>query len=194
MILFASTNQGKLREVKELASKFSLTVLGLADVTGSTPCAPEVEENGQTYQANALLKAEAYFAWSGIPTLADDTGLEVHALAGAPGVHSARYAGPAATGEQNKKLLLETMCGIAERSALFVCELVLILEPEKMYFARGELEGEIAQSEIGGGGFGYDGIFRLPELSCTLAEAKEGARAVKTHREHAFEKLFLQIL
>jgi XTP/dITP diphosphohydrolase len=194
IILFASTNQGKLREVKQLADKFSLVVCGLADVTGNTPRAPDVEENGDSYYANAILKAEAYFAWSGMPTLADDTGLEVRALAGAPGVHSARYAGPNATGEENKKLLLDNMREQSERSAYFVCELVLILEPNKLFSSRGELSGEIAHSETGRGGFGYDSIFRLPELDCTLAQAKERALAVKTHRESALENLFLQLL
>jgi XTP/dITP diphosphohydrolase len=193
-VLFASTNLGKLQEVRELARQFSVTVLGLSDVTGVSATVPEVEENGQTYQANAFLKAEAYFAWSGMATIADDTGLEVRALAGSPGVLSARYAGANATGRENKQLLLKNMQEKKDRRALFVCELVFILEPSKVYVARGELMGEITREESGNGGFGYDSIFRLPDFDCTLAEAKERRLAVKTHRECALERLFLQKL
>lgn len=192
-ILFATTNIGKTAEVKSLARQFSIEVFGLNDVIARRGVAPEVEEVGLTYQENAVLKAEAYFAWSGMATLADDTGLEVQALSGRPGIHSARYAQSEASHLSNTELLLMRMQNHSARSAKFVCELVFILDNMNRFFARGELDGEIAGSSVGSGGFGYDNIFYLPRFGKTLAEAKEQAISVRTHREQALTRLFDQL-
>lgn len=188
-ILFASSNQGKLREVRAVAERFGVGVLSPPDLA---PDWPRVKEDADTYRANAFLKAEAFFAWSKLPSLADDSGLEVSCLSGAPGVLSARFAGEKATDAQNRAKLLERLRGQTQRQALFRCQLCLKCSPAQLFFAEGILEGEIANAERGGAGFGYDSLFVVSGTGKTLAELKGAQVEPQTHRVRALENLFAQ--
>ena len=151
---------------------------------------PEVEENGASYAENAALKARAFFSWCGQATLADDSGLEVAALNSGPGVHTARYAGPAASDAQNREKLLRELAAVSNRAACYRASLHLIESSGAVSLAEGRLDGSIAHAERGQGGFGYDPIFILAGGDKTLAELKEAGCVVKTHRILALEKLF----
>lgn len=188
--IFASSNRGKLREVREVALQFNRAVLDPLELKGTHGDAPDVDESGSSYRENAELKARGFWHWAQRAVLADDTGLEVEALGGAPGVWSARYAGISATPQENCDKLLRELQGISQRKARFVCQLVLIDDNQKTYYADGTLEGEIATAPSGSGGFGYDNIFFLPQYDMTLAEAKEKGVAVVTHRIAALRTLF----
>lgn len=207
-LLFASGNAGKFTEISLVCKSFDVRALAPKDLEspsirhelGVEPQgpAPEVQETASTYHGNARLKADAFHAWSGLPSLADDTGLEVDALDGRPGVHSARYAGPRQNpGENIRKLLGE----INEsdhlrqkgRRARFVCQLALKLGENRYLEAHGELMGEIGFAPKGQGGFGYDSIFIVQGFSQTLAELKEKRIHVKTHRIAALEKLLAEL-
>ena len=187
-ILFASSNKGKFQEVKQLAARHNLSILGINELGLSSP--PEVEETGQTYLENARLKAEAFFLWSNVPCLADDTGLEVDLLDGKPGVFTARYAGEKAGPKDNMKKLLEVMGKSENRSARFRCILYLMLNKEKFVTSEATLEGSIARSAFGDGGFGYDPIFIVGNTGKTLAELKALKETVETHRTLALKKIF----
>lgn len=186
-LLVGTTNQGKLREIRHLLHGAPYDVVGLDAVPGL----PEPEETGDTFEANARIKALAYAAGSGLLTVAEDSGLEIDALGGAPGVHSARYLGPSATYPERFAAIL---AGLAERpgaprTARFICALA-VAEPGQILFeTRGALEGEIAQAPAGAQGFGYDPIFFVPELGCTTAELAQEEKLAVAHRGQAFRIL-----
>jgi XTP/dITP diphosphohydrolase len=186
--LFASNNPGKLSEVRYVADSFSLEILNPAELGKGTP--PNPEETASTYLGNAKIKAESFFQWSGLPSLADDTGLEVDALAGSPGVFSARYAGPSATSEANVRKLLDSLRGVEVRTARFYCLLYFIVDRQNVLTAEAYLDGSIAQEPRGGGGFGYDNIFEVAGSGHTLAELKADGGHIETHRVLACRKLF----
>lgn len=190
--LFASMNSGKLVEVREVAARFGLTVLSPRELKAAE-APPDVEESADTYRGNALLKAEAYARWSGMPAFADDAGLEVEALQGAPGVWSARYAGEAADPEKNIQKLLKNLAGVSNRTAAFRSLICLFSEAEGVKVAEGFLHGRIAEEPAGKGGFGYDSVFIVDGYTETLAELKERNVPVKTHRILALEKLFSEL-
>lgn len=175
-ILAATGNADKIKELGTIAEEFSITLISPAELALREGLAspPEVEETENTYFGNAMLKAKAYARWSGIPSLADDSGLEVAALKGAPGVHSARYAGEGASAEDRwRKVLaeLEKLQNPAlDRSAAFRCSLVLFYPEGMSLSAEGSLAGRILESPQGEGGFGYDPIVHITELGKTLAE------------------------
>ncbi len=196
-ILFASTNAGKVKEVREFLSASNFEVLGLAELIspgglleGQT--IPEVEETADSYHGNALLKARAYFNWSNIPTLADDSGLECQALDGAPGLLTARFAGENAGPAANRAKLLATLAGEPDRRARFVCVLCYYTQAHGYSFMEATLEGSIALQEKGQGGFGYDPIFIPNGELQTLAELKM-LQEVETHRSRALQS-FLNLL
>ena len=189
-LLFASTNSGKLAEVREVAAQFGIKILDPATLKGKFGEVPEVAENASDYLGNARLKAEAFRRWASLPVLADDTGLEVDALGGAPGLQTARYAGVGARAEQNIAKLQEALTGKSNRRARFVCVLCLIDSNGEEAVSRATLEGEIAQSPVGRGGFGYDPVFIVSGTELSLAELKERGVSVKTHRVLALEQLF----
>lgn len=189
-ILFASGNSGKLSEVRATAAEHGVRVLAPSDIGGAPP---EVEESASDYLGNARLKAHAFFAWSGIPSLSDDTGLEVDALNGRPGVLSARYAGPSASPADNIAKLLGELHGATNRSARFYCVLYAILDERNHMTAEAVLEGEIAQAPRGGGGFGYDSVFVVRGTGRTLAELKHEGSPVETHRIKACRNLFTKL-
>ncbi len=192
-ILFASTNAGKIREAQAAAAQLCLEVISpeqaiSAGYARSTRI-PVVEENAATYEGNARLKADAFFEWCGLPSLADDTGLEVEILGRAPGLYSARYAGAGATSAKNRAKLLEVMAGKANRQARFYSCLVLKQAPARYLVAEGAIAGEIACKESGQGGFGYDNVFVVNGFSETLAVLKEREVSVVTHRIAALRAL-----
>lgn len=198
VILFASTNKGKLAEVRAVAAG-RVVVIASPEEVYATPAhfrllnpgpPPAVDENADTYLGNARLKAEAFYAWSRLPALADDTGLEVASLNGEPGLFSARYAGEGCSFAENIKKLLGALESQRDRRACFRCVVFLKIDAERTVTAEGILEGEISRAPRGTGGFGYDNIFIVAGTGRTLAELKEGGREFKTHRELACERLF----
>ena len=157
-IVLATGNKGKLREFRGLLEGVFGNIVSLNDLESP----PEVTEDGETFRENALKKARAIAAYSGIPALADDSGLEVEALGGRPGVYSARYAGEGAVDTDNIAKLLSELQGVANRKARFVCFLALVTPDGKEITAEGACEGVILTEPRGEGGFGYDPVFFLP--------------------------------
>lgn len=181
-ILVASNNAGKLREL--------LVILGDLPVQVVTPAqiglVLDVEESGTSYVDNARLKAEAFGAASGLLTLADDSGLEVEALGGAPGVFSARYAGEGASDADRRAKLLAALADVpAPRAARFRAVICVRTESGEVFDFEGVCPGEIAFESRGTGGFGYDPIFYLPEHRATMAELPEALKKQVSHRGRA---------
>jgi XTP/dITP diphosphohydrolase len=189
-LLIATTNRGKFSEMAYPWQKEGVATLSLKDMGGVVPDIAEIETS---YEGNAALKAHAYCKWSALPTLADDSGLEVMALGGRPGVRSARFAGENASDSDNLVKLLELMTNEEQRKARYVSFLYLVIEPQLVLSASACLEGQIAFAPAGEGGFGYDPIFIVSGTHRTLAELKERKIPLKTHRILAMEKL-LQLI
>ncbi|HKE60455.1 MAG TPA: RdgB/HAM1 family non-canonical purine NTP pyrophosphatase [Pyrinomonadaceae bacterium] len=183
-LLIGTGNQGKLREIQKILGDVPFS---LRDATGVA--APE--ESGDTYTANAISKAQYYADATGLWALADDSGLEVEALGGAPGVYSARYAGDGASDADRRALLISELgrSGNKSRRARFVC-VVAIAAPnhEVLNVSEGFCEGEIALSERGAGGFGYDPLFIPDEYDLTFAELPEAVKNRISHRGRALAK------
>lgn len=187
-IVLASGNAGKLREIGELLAPLNLeifpqSVFGIA----------EVDESAPTFVENALLKARHAASRAKLPALADDSGLMVDALDGAPGVYSARYAGPAATDEQNLRKLLSNLEGIPQdrRTARFHCVVVFVLRPQdpRPLIFEGTWEGRILTEAVGRGGFGYDPVFYVPTHTCSAAQLTLSTKNALSHRGQALRKL-----
>lgn len=186
-LLLATTNAGKLREIRALLEGLPIELVGLADV----PAVDAPEETGATFAENARLKAEYYARATGLEAVAEDSGLEVDALGGEPGVNSARYGGPDATYPAKFALIYRALrsAGQTTSPARFVCALALA-GPEGLRFeSRGVVEGRIAPAPAGDGGFGYDPIFFYPPYGCTLAEVPAFQKAAVSHRGQAFRAL-----
>jgi XTP/dITP diphosphohydrolase len=188
-LILATRNQHKIEEIKKILSENDgsaqkLEILTLRDF----PNVPEVEETGKTMQENAIIKA-VYNA-TGIPALADDSGLEVDALNGAPGVVSARFAGPGCTYKDNNVKLLGLLKGIPEdkRGATFRCVVALALSQDDIRIVEGKVKGIIIDKEIGENGFGYDPVFYHPESGKTFAELTQEEKNRVSHRGIAFRK------
>lgn len=179
-LLVATRNPGKLVEIRQLLADLPVEVLSIADV----PDAPEVDEDLPTLEGNARKKAETLAAFSGLPTLADDTGLEVEALGGRPGVHSARFAGPEADDAANRSRLLEELRGIDGRKARFRT-VVAFAERGSCRFFEGTCEGAIADGPRGSGGFGYDALFVPDGSDRTFAELDAASKNAISHRGQA---------
>lgn len=184
-LLIATTSAGKLREWRGLLADVPFELLRLRDVGIEF----DVEETGRTFAANARLKAEAYGRASGLLTLAEDSGLTVAALGGAPGVFSARWEGDDYE-HKNRKLieLLDGKAG-AERACRYVCVVVLRQPGGHEWRFRGEVRGQIAKEPAGTGGFGYDPVFYVPRLGATLAQVSEDAKHRISHRGRAAERV-----
>lgn len=185
-LLLATRNKDKIKEISLALAGLPLELKSFLDF----PDLPEVEETGSTLKENAFLKARAFFLVTGLPTLADDTGLEIDALGGAPGVFSARFSGPNATYAENVARVLREMKGIRakERKARFRCVIAMVFSPTEEHRVEGILEGSITVAPIGFGGFGYDPIFYVPELERTLAELSLEQKNRISHRGRALEK------
>jgi len=186
-LVVATRNAGKLKEIRRLLESQGVNVLGL----DSFPDAPEVEEDGDTFAANAVKKAETIARVTGLPCLADDSGLVVAALQGRPGVHSARFSGTDANDHSNNCKLLEEMTQVPEnqRQAAFCCVMALCLPGEPTRLFEGRVEGMVLMREQGAGGFGYDPLFWLPEFDCTMAEIPLDAKNRISHRGQALRQV-----
>lgn len=189
-LLVATTNPGKIRELRDLLAPLGLSVVSFADEGMSPP--PPVEETEQSFEGNARLKAAAYADFYKLPALADDSGLAVDFLGGAPGVQSARYSGPEASDASNVRKLLSELGSISEseRKARFVCVLCLALPGGQQWQFRGECRGKIAPEPAGEGGFGYDPVFICDELpGRTFAQITPEEKASVSHRGRAVQEL-----
>ena len=186
-IILATQNQGKIRELQELLVDKGIEVLSLLDI----PDWEDVEENGETFADNAALKARAAVKRTGLIALADDSGLEVDVLNGAPGVYSARYAGEPKDDERNNDKLLHQLETTSDdkRTARFRCALVMATPFGKEYLTEGAVEGQILRQRRGQDGFGYDPIFYLPEYARTMAELTMTEKNKLSHRAQAFRKV-----
>ena len=182
-LVFATNNQHKLKEVQEMLSN-SIEVLSLKDIG----CSEDVEETEITLEGNAKLKADYITEKYGFDCFADDTGLEVDALNGKPGVFSARYGGEHGNSEKNMQKLLKELHGKANRKAQFRTAVALNLE-NKQYLFEGICEGEILTEKTGTGGFGYDPIFKPTEASASFAEMNSEEKNKISHRGIAIQEL-----
>jgi len=182
-LLIATRNPGKVREYAQLMAGLDFEICGLADVGIDE----QVDETGQTFEENARLKAQVYCQASGLLTLADDSGLEVEALNGAPGVHSARYAGPDASDAERYCKLLAALRDVPweKRAARFRCVIALAWPAGRIETFQGHCDGVIAFEPKGTHGFGFDPIFYIPELGCTMAELPEEQKNQISHRARA---------
>jgi len=184
-LVIASNNKKKRREIKSI-----LGALGIGFVPAEQTRFVDVTEDGATFAANAGKKASAFAAANGLPALADDSGLMVEALGGAPGVYSSRYAGKAASDADNNVKLLKDMKGIRKRDARFVCALHLAFPgTEAPVTAEGCVDGRILDSPDGNAGFGYDPLFYCLELGKSFARATAEEKARVSHRGRALQAL-----
>ena len=195
-LILASHNQNKVREIRELLAGEAVEVLSLADIgwTG------EIEENGETFEENALIKALAVFRATGRAVLADDSGLAVEAMGGAPGVYSARYMGEEVPYSVKNQAIIDLLARVPDkgRGAAFEC-VMAFGRPDKKgrpvrKTARGKVEGVIAREPAGKGGFGYDPIFFLPEKNRTMAELSAADKNIISHRGRALRAILPEII
>ena len=186
-IVAATRNPGKLRELRAGLEGLGIELKSPADF----PEAPEVIEDGESFAANAVKKAKAISACTGLVALADDSGLEVEALGGAPGVRSARFAGEGATDEENNRKLLALLKGIPseKRTARFVCVIALAWPGGKVETKEGTATGRILEAPRGNLGFGYDPLFYSPELCATFAEVGPEQKLKVSHRGRALAQI-----
>lgn len=190
MLLLATGNSHKVGELTDILSETSIQLTDL----GGFPSIASPEETEPTFEGNALLKARYYFEKTGLPVLADDSGLEVDALDGRPGVQSARYGGDVPHSEKIA-LVLEELGSLPEelRTARFRCVAVLVDPKGRATVSHGVVEGLINYGPRGSGGFGYDPIFYLPEHGCTMAELPSEVKNSLSHRGRAVRGLFPQL-
>ena len=185
-ILIGSTNPGKVREYREILQGLDLELVAPTDLH---PVPPEPDEDAPTFAENASAKARGYAAASGLETIADDSGLEVYALRGAPGVRSRRFFGVDASAEERNAKLLALLDGAMDRSARFVCVTALASPDGHVELFEGEVHGEIAQSPRGDAGFGYDPVFVIAGDGRTMAEVPSEEKHRVSHRGLAGAKL-----
>ncbi len=183
-IVLASGNAGKLKEFNQVLAGLDIEVLPQSKFNVG-----EVAETGQTFVENAIIKARHVSQLSGLPALADDSGLEVDALNGAPGIYSARFSGAGATDAGNNALLIERLAGLplAQRSARFQCVLVYLRHPDDPtpLICQGTWEGSILEAPQGDNGFGYDPLFWVPECDCSSAQLAPEQKNSRSHRGQA---------
>jgi XTP/dITP diphosphohydrolase len=185
----ATTNPGKLREFRQAGERFGQERI----VVESLPRLESIaapEETGSTFEENAILKAVYYSRYVNGLLFADDSGLEVAALNGAPGIYSARFAGPGATDLANNTLLLERLRGATDRSGQFVCVIAVACRGELVKIFRGEVRGTITEAPRGPNGFGYDPLFYYPPFGCTFGEAELQRKMEVSHRAQALAAMF----
>jgi XTP/dITP diphosphohydrolase len=187
----ASGNAGKLREIARILREFDIDV-----IPQSALGINDAEETGSTFAENALIKARHAASASGLPAIADDSGLVVDALDGRPGVFSARYSGPEADPEKNIDRLLAELIGVpnGERAAAFHCVACFVIDATaEPVIAEGQWRGEILRARQGEGGFGYDPVFFDPELGCSSAELSAEQKDSRSHRGKALRELARQL-
>lgn len=186
-LVLATRNRDKGRELEALLGGLGIRIRTLVDF----PSAPEVIEDGTTCEANAIKKAREIARATGVPAVADDTGLEVDALEGRPGVFAARYAGEHATYEDNCRKLLHELAGVprAKRTARFLTVAAIAFPTGDVHVTQGNLEGVIAEQPVGDRGFGYDPVFLVPEFNKTLAQLTAEEKNRMSHRAKAFAQM-----
>jgi XTP/dITP diphosphohydrolase len=186
-LVVATRNAGKLKEICRLLEATDINILSLEGF----PEIPEIIEDGETFSANAVKKAETIARSTGLPCLADDSGLVVAALQGRPGVHSARFAGAEADDLSNNQKLLHEMSQVPkpQRQAAFCCVMALCLPDKTTRLFEGRVEGVILNQGRGDGGFGYDPLFWLPEFDCTMAELSVDIKNRISHRGQALRQV-----
>jgi len=195
-IILATGNEGKVREVRQILANLDVNVLSMRDAGISV----EAEENGSTFEENALIKAKAAAAFTDEIVLADDSGLEVDYLDGEPGIYSARYAGKETPYSVKNQMILDRLFRVPEekRTARFCCAMAAVLPDGRILKSFGVMEGRIAYEAAGKGGFGYDPIFYVPECGCTSAELTPAEKNRLSHRAKALasmkEKLAAELL
>ena len=180
-LVLATNNQDKIREMKNLLDKLDIEILTLKDFNDF----PEIEETGETLEDNAVLKAEGIYLATGLPALADDSGLEVDFLGGAPGVYSSRFAGPGCTYDDNNRKLLQAMEGVPweHRTAQFRCVIAICFDEDDIEVVEGRAEGYITEKKSEAkGGFGYDPVFFYPPHLKTFAELTLEEKNAISHR------------
>ena len=182
-VVMATSNPGKIREIARM-----LEGLGIEVVAQSEFGVSDAEETGTTFAENSLIKAQHAAEATGLPAIADDSGLAVDALGGAPGVYSARYAGDAGDAANNEKLLA-ALANVEDRSAAFHCVATYVAPGEAPLVASGEWRGEILRELRGAGGFGYDPLFFVPECGCSSAELEPEEKNARSHRGQALRRL-----
>ena len=179
--VLASHNKKKMAEMAAILSGLDIEVVPLPEN------APEPEENGATFEENAMIKAKSAADFTGLPAIADDSGLCVDALGGAPGVRSARYSGGGDA--ENRALLLKNLAGVSDRRAHFCCAVALVYPDGRELTAEGRTEGSILTEERGEHGFGYDSLFFSSDLNKSFAEADEAEKNAVSHRGMALKRL-----
>mgnify|MGYP000297315458 CR=1 FL=1 len=179
--VLASHNKKKLAELSAIMSSLGIEIIPLPEG------APEPEENGKTFEENAMIKAKSAAEFTGLPALADDSGLCVDALDGAPGIYSARYC--EGTDEDRNAFLLKNMQDKENRACRFVCAIACVLADGETVTVRGECDGELLHENHGAGGFGYDPLFYVPEYECTFGELAPEVKNRISHRARALGRL-----
>lgn len=189
-LILATKNRGKIIELSDLLKELPIELISLLDFDF-----PDIEETGLTFAENAAIKAKAVYAKTGIPCIADDSGLEIDALDGNPGVMSARFAGAHGDDTANNNKVLELMAGIpvAKRTARFRCALAMVGLTDEPYITSGICEGFIATAPEGDNGFGYDPLFWVTDFGKTMAELTLEEKNLISHRAIAFKKVSAEI-
>ena len=187
IIILATNNKSKVKEISEMMSGSDITFVSLADAGINV----EVEETGTTFEENALLKAREICKWSGKPTISDDSGLEIDALDGAPGIYSSRFMGEDTSYDIKNNALIEKLENVADpdRTARFRCCMALVLPDGREFVTEGAMEGIIAREPKGINGFGYDPILFIPEYNRTSAELSSEEKNNISHRGEALRKM-----
>ncbi len=186
-IIFATGNQNKLTEIRQILGDFSGSILSMKEAGVS----PEIAEDGETFEENALIKARAVWKETGHLVLADDSGLEIDALGGEPGVYSARYLGEDTSYHIKNSTLIGRLEGVEDekRTARFVCAVAAVFPDGSESVVRGVMEGRIGYEERGSNGFGYDPIFILPKYNATTAELAPEVKNLESHRGQALRAM-----
>jgi len=184
-LIIATRNRGKLKEIKELLAELSLEVISMEDAG----IYEDIEENGSTFEENALIKAREVLKITGEMVMADDSGLEVDFLDGAPGIYSSRFAGEGATDEDRNNKLLNLLKDVPyeKRTARFVCAVAVVFPGGKYFVIKGICEGYIAFKPEGQNGFGYDPLFYMPEFDMTMAQLGTEDKNKVSHRGKALK-------
>ncbi|WP_392560347.1 XTP/dITP diphosphatase [Orbus mooreae] len=191
-IVLATNNQGKVKELQELLASAGFNVVAQSEYQ-----VPDADETGLTFIENAIIKARHTAALTGLPAIADDSGLAVDALGGAPGIYSARYSGEGATDQKNNQKLLEALSNVPpeKRTAYFYCALVFMRhanDPTPI-ICLGKWNGTILNAPSGQGGFGYDPLFYVPELGCSAADLTREHKSKISHRGQALTELMKKL-
>ena len=186
-IVFATTNAGKIKEIKEILADFDVEVASMKEMNITA----DIEENGATFEENSLIKARTVSKLTGLPALADDSGLEVDYLNGEPGIYSARYLGRDTDYDYKNNYIIKKLKDAKdeERSARFVCVISLVLPDGREFVKKGVMEGRIGYEIKGENGFGYDPIFYLPEYGKTSAEISAEEKNKISHRGKALSAM-----